>query len=273
MTKQYPVHHRLVGYDPISETPIDFLELPHSKTDLLRTIIHFDEDDPEGYGSYKLDHSQAAHLLKALHLKKQLRTKLVYFVESYVGSPTQDVGLPEKPGLIGLIQSTAPTRNIGQPLMLALGALLASGALFRGGAGQTASAGSQPTTDTSDPGGVLGGLGGLLNKLEQGGLGNVANSWVRSGQNQPVSPGQLGSALGPSIIRMLAQKSGLSEEELTKELAQHLPGVVSNLTPDGRLPTLEELSRAWRWRLSSPVPGGGKRQGALILLEKSNGRT
>jgi uncharacterized protein YidB (DUF937 family) len=70
---------------------------------------------------------------------------------------------------------------------------------------------------------------------------HVANSWVGSGQNQPVSPGQLGSALGPSIIKMLAQKSGLSEEELTKQLSQVLPGVVD--TPNGRLPTMAELSQ------------------------------
>jgi uncharacterized protein YidB (DUF937 family) len=125
--------------------------------------------------------------------------------------------------------------------MLALGALLASGVLF-GGKGQTASAGAQPTSDTGDAGGVLGGLGGLLNKLQQGGLGNAANSWVGSGQNQPASPGQLGSALGPNILKTLAQQSGLSEDELTKQLSQVLPGLVDKLTPNGRLPTMAELS-------------------------------
>jgi uncharacterized protein YidB (DUF937 family) len=80
-----------------------------------------------------------------------------------------------------------------------------------------------------------------LNKLQQGGLGDETKSWVGSGQNQPVSPGQLGSALGPNIIKMLAQKSGLSEEELTKQLSQVLPGVVDKLTPSGRLPTATEL--------------------------------
>jgi uncharacterized protein YidB (DUF937 family) len=85
-------------------------------------------------------------------------------------------------------------------------------------------------------------LGGLLNKLQQGGLGNATNSWI-GGQNEPVSPGQLGSALGPSVIKTLSQLTGLSEKELTKQLAQHLPGVVSELTPDGRLPTVAEFSR------------------------------
>ena len=146
-------------------------------------------------------------------------------------------------GLEDVIRSSAPGGNIGKPLMLALGALLASGILFRGsGAGQTANVPTQPASD-QDAGGVLGGLGGLLNKLQQGGLGNTANSWVGSGQNQPVSPSQLGSALGPSIIKMLAQKSGLSEEEITKQVSQVLPGIVDKLTPNGRLPTAAELSQ------------------------------
>jgi uncharacterized protein YidB (DUF937 family) len=146
-------------------------------------------------------------------------------------------------GFDDMIRSAAPGGNIGKPLMIALGALLASGVLFGGGrAGQPATTGSQPTSDEG-AGGLLGGLGGLLNKLQQGGLGNVANSWVGSGQNQPVAPGQLGSALGPSIIKMLAQKSGLSEEEITKQLSQVLPGIVDKLTPNGKLPTAAELSQ------------------------------
>ncbi len=126
--------------------------------------------------------------------------------------------------------------------MLALLALLASGALFgRGGAGGSASAPSQPKADEG-AGGLLGGLGGLLDKLQKGGLGDAANSWLGTGQNKPVSPGQLGSALGPDIIKTLAQRSGLSEEEITRQLSQILPGVVDKLTPQGRLPTMAELS-------------------------------
>jgi len=154
-------------------------------------------------------------------------------------------------GLNDMIRSAVPGGNVAKPLLLGLGALLASGVLFRGGgAGQTgsaasqpASAGSQPTTDTSDAGGVLGGLGGLLNKLEQGGLGDQTKSWIGSGQNQPVSPSQLGSALGPNILKTVSQLTGLSEEDLTKQLSQVLPGVVNGLTPNGRVPTAAELSK------------------------------
>jgi uncharacterized protein YidB (DUF937 family) len=102
--------------------------------------------------------------------------------------------------------------------------------------------GTRPTSDQGD-GGLLGGLGGLVEKLQKGGLGNAINSWIGTGQNQPVSPGQLGSALGPDVIKMLAQRSGLSEEEITQQLSQILPGVVDKLTPHGRVPTVAELSQ------------------------------
>ena len=132
------------------------------------------------------------------------------------------------------IQSAVPGGSVGKPLMLALLALLASGALFKGsGSGAAANQG----TPHAAPGDGAGGL-------QTGGLGNVANSWVGSGQNQPVSPGQLGPALGPDLLKTLAQHSGLSEEELTKQLSQVLPGVVDKLTPAGRVPSLAELSRA-----------------------------
>ena len=146
-------------------------------------------------------------------------------------------------GFDDMIRSAAPGGNLGKPLMIALGALLASGVLFRGsGAGQTANVPTQPTSDEG-AGGVLGGLGGLLDKLQQGGLGNAVNSWIGSGQNQPVTPNQLGSALGPGIIKMLAQKSGLSEDEIRQQLSQVLPGLVDKLTPNGRMPTATELSQ------------------------------
>ena len=145
-------------------------------------------------------------------------------------------------GLEDLIRSSAPGGSIGKPLLLALLALLASGALFRGGSTGPAATTGAPPTSGEGAGGLLGGLGGLLDKLQKGGLSDVVNSWVGSGQNQPVSHNQLGPALGPDVIKALAQRSGLSEEEITKQLSQVLPGVVDKLTPAGRLPTLAELS-------------------------------
>jgi uncharacterized protein YidB (DUF937 family) len=146
-------------------------------------------------------------------------------------------------GLNDVIRAAFPDGNVGKSLTDVLGALLGSNVLTGGGAGQTASAGSQPTTDTSDAGGLLGGLGGLLNKLEQGGLGDQTKSWVGTGQNQPVSPGQLGQALGPNIIKTLSQMTGVSEDQLTKQLSQGIPVIINMVTPNGRLPTVAELSK------------------------------
>jgi len=145
-------------------------------------------------------------------------------------------------GLEDVIRSSAPGGSIAKPLMLALLALLASGALFRGSTtGAPPSTGTPPTSGQGD-GGLLGGLGGLLDKLQKGGLGSVVDSWVGPGQNQQAPPHQLGPALGPDIIKTLAQRSGLSEDELIKQLSQVLPGIVDKLTPAGRLPTAAELS-------------------------------
>lgn len=143
------------------------------------------------------------------------------------------------------IRSAVPGGSVGKPLILALLALLASGALFKGsGSGAAANPGAPQSASGDGAGGLLAGLGGLLDKLQTGGLGSIANSWVGSGQNQPVAPGQLGPALGSDLLKTLAQRSGLPEEELTKQLSQVLPGVVDKLTPAGRVPTLAELSRA-----------------------------
>ncbi|MFZ1948697.1 MAG: YidB family protein [Pseudolabrys sp.] len=128
-----------------------------------------------------------------------------------------------------------------KPLMMAFGALLASGALTR----KQAPASAPGTSPTADPqaGGLLGGLGGLLEKFQQSGQGDVAKSWVASGPNQPIEPGQLGSALGPSLIKTLAEKTGLSEQDVTGQLSKILPAFVDKLTPQGRVPTHDEISR------------------------------
>lgn len=146
-------------------------------------------------------------------------------------------------GLEDMIRSSVPGGNIGKPLMIALGALLASGVLLRGGGGQQSAGSSTQPAPNESAGGLLAGLGGLLDKLQQGGLSNATNSWVGNGQNQPVPPNQLGSALGPDVIKTLARQSGLSEDELTRQLSQVLPGLVDKLTPNGRLPTQAEVSR------------------------------
>jgi len=141
-----------------------------------------------------------------------------------------------------VLGSSVPKGNLAKPLLIALGALLASGALHKGAFANSTGGPTTPTGGTE--GGLLGGLGGLLQRFQQNGLGDVINSWVGSGQNQAITPNQLGSTLGSDIIKTLAAQSGLSEQELTSQLSKILPSVVDKLTPNGRLPTEAEISRS-----------------------------
>ena len=89
---------------------------------------------------------------------------------------------------------------------------------------------------------ISGGLGDLLKQFQQSGHGDAANSWVSSGPNKQISPGDLASALGADQINALASQTGLSRDELLAGLSQHLPDVVNQLTPHGRLPGPNEVS-------------------------------
>ena len=128
--------------------------------------------------------------------------------------------------------------------------------------------GGQPGMCGRGTGGGLGNLGGLL----QGGLGGLlaggapaarsatgsticsgnsswagpgqaAQSWVGHGPNQQLSDDDLDNALGSDTVNSLAEQAGLSRVELLSGLREQLPEMVNKLTPDGRLPTDEEMSR------------------------------
>ena len=79
----------------------------------------------------------------------------------------------------------------------------------------------------------LGSVGGLLQQLEQSGLGAQVASWLGSGQNLPVSVDQLRNALGEQNLGQLASQFGLPAEDLLRHLADHLPGAIDALSPNG----------------------------------------
>ena len=119
------------------------------------------------------------------------------------------------------------------------GAFGGLGDLFKGlggGTGMAAGAGGL--------GGLLtGGLGDLLKQFHGAGKEDVTKSWVGTGQNQPITPAELGTVLTPEQIDFLMTRTGLSREELLAGLSEQLPKTVDHLTPEGRLPTPDELNR------------------------------
>jgi uncharacterized protein YidB (DUF937 family) len=80
-----------------------------------------------------------------------------------------------------------------------------------------------------------GGLAGLVEAFRSKGLGDVAASWVGTGENLPVSGEQVSQVLGGDTMAALAGKFGLSQEELSGKLSQLLPQVVDRLTPGGEI--------------------------------------
>jgi uncharacterized protein YidB (DUF937 family) len=124
------------------------------------------------------------------------------------------------------------TVNAGLPGGDAGGGL---GDLLKGGLGGLLAGGAAGSV-------ISGGLGDLLKQFQQNGQGDTANSWVGKGENKPIAPGDLASALGADQIDSLASQTGLPRDELLSGLSRYLPGVIDHLTPEGRLPTEEELS-------------------------------
>lgn len=82
----------------------------------------------------------------------------------------------------------------------------------------------------------LGGLAGLAARFQQGGLGDVLQSWVSTGQNQPISGEQLNQVLGDDTLSDLARQLGLPQGDVAGQLSSLLPQLIDQLTPDGRMP-------------------------------------
>ena len=145
------------------------------------------------------------------------------------------------------LKNAVPGGNLATPIAVAAGALIL-GKLFGGGSSPAPAPGGaqapQQSVPTNAPaGGIVSGLNDLIGRLSQGGLGQHVNSWVGPGENQPVQPGQLGSALGQNTLNELAQRTGMSQQELLNQLALVLPQIINHLTPQGRVPTAAELEQ------------------------------
>jgi uncharacterized protein YidB (DUF937 family) len=160
----------------------------------------------------------------------------------------------------------------GMPSMVALLGLLAVAgyqnrdkiAEMLGKQGQAGGPGAGGTLGQQNPqgsqGGVLGNLGGLLGgasagsllsgglrdiveRFTQSGHASAADSWVKTGPNQPLQAHQIEQAIGPDVLDTLAQRTGLPRDELLSRLTRDLPAAVDKFTPDGRLPTEDEAAR------------------------------
>ncbi len=148
------------------------------------------------------------------------------------------------------MKNAVPGGNLATPIAVAVGALIL-GKMFGGSSapapaptpGRIAPPPAQPVPTNAPAGSILGGLTDLIGKLTAGGVAPQVNSWVGQGPNEPVPPGQLGSALGQNVLAELSQRTGMSQQELLSQLSSVLPQIINHMTPNGRMPTLADLER------------------------------
>lgn len=88
-----------------------------------------------------------------------------------------------------------------------------------------------------------GGLSGVLAKFQGNGLGNKAQSWVNiDTDNDGLDAQDVMSLFGKDEINRACQQTGASETEVCQGIAELLPQVMNDLTPNGDLATENEAN-------------------------------
>jgi uncharacterized protein YidB (DUF937 family) len=82
-----------------------------------------------------------------------------------------------------------------------------------------------------------GGISGLIEAFKNNNLGDIVSSWISTGKNMPITADQILQTLGSDKIQKIAQKIGMSNEDLSQHLSQLLPQIVDKLTPNGNVPS------------------------------------
>jgi uncharacterized protein YidB (DUF937 family) len=87
------------------------------------------------------------------------------------------------------------------------------------------------------------GLQGIVSQLTSAGLGQQVQSWISTGDNKPVSGQQIQQAMDPAALKQMAQQTGMSPDQIAGHVAQALPNLVDQVTPDGKVPSTDPLSQ------------------------------
>lgn len=88
----------------------------------------------------------------------------------------------------------------------------------------------------------MGGIDGLVKKFQQSGMGDIAESWVSTGQNRNINPDQLTNVLGKDQVDAVAQQADIPKSQGASVLSQILPAMIDKLTPEGKAPESSNLA-------------------------------
>ena len=151
-------------------------------------------------------------------------------------------GFPSMTALLGLLAIAGYQNRDKIAEMLRGGGQNEPGAEAQGGIGGLL---AQLGLGGANAGGILGGgLDELMERFKQSGQSETIESWVNTGPNKPCTADQLERAIGPEVWDTLSKQTGLSRDELVTRLCRELPDAVDKYTPQGRVPTEAEFSRA-----------------------------
>ena len=96
-----------------------------------------------------------------------------------------------------------------------------------------------------------GGLSKILQGFQAKGFSSQADSWVSTGQNQPISGADVQQVVDRGELAQVAQQAGISEEQAADVLAEAIPAAVDRVTPEGNVPDDDAIDAALRGRAST----------------------
>ena len=148
-------------------------------------------------------------------------------------------------GLLGNSRQNTSAGDLGS----VLGSVLGQGGMARGGLPQQSGGFNKSTLLLALLPVVLayiqknGGLSGVLSKFSNNGMGNKAQSWVNiDTDNDGIDAGDIQRLFGEQEIQAACAQTGASESEVCQGIAELLPKVVNDLTPQGDLSTEQEAN-------------------------------
>ncbi len=87
-------------------------------------------------------------------------------------------------------------------------------------------------------------VSGLKAQADKAGLGDIFDSWVGTGENKPITGEQVKSMATEGGLQKLADDAGISIDEAAEEVSKVLPDLVDKVTPDGVIPSDEQVRSA-----------------------------
>ena len=81
-----------------------------------------------------------------------------------------------------------------------------------------------------------GGVGAVLERFRQKGMGSKADSWVSTGANQALRAEEADEVVGREELTRMARQLGIPEQEVASGFAEIVPELVNQLSPEGQVP-------------------------------------